>query len=251
VADVGEAFNFLAGRLEVLLSAERESVADLSHRLRTPMTTLRLQAETLSDPVEAAALIADIDALERAIDRLITEARRPSGAEDVPYRAADLAETVQHRASFWQVLADEQGRPTSLLIEPGEYPVAISSAELGALVDTLIENVFTHTGNGIGYILRVRKLADGRSSLTVQDEGSGFADLNVLRRGESSRGGTGLGLDIVAKAAERSGGGFRIGNAPGGGAEVVVAFGLPAPPEVAPSDPEDEPVEEPSAPVLG
>jgi len=249
VADVGEAFNFLAGRLGVLLTAERESVADLSHRLRTPMTTLRLQAETLSDPAEAGALLADIEALERAIDRLITEARRPSGGEDRPDRAADLAETVSHRASFWQVLADEQGRPTSLLIEPDEYPVAISSAELGALVDTLIENVFTHTEYGVGYILRVRKLSDGRSSLTVQDEGSGFVDLNVLRRGESSRGGTGLGLDIVARAAERSGGGFRIGNSPSGGAEVVVAFGLPQPATGATASSQGETVDEPSAPV--
>ena len=41
IADVGVAFNFLAERLRLLLAGERESVADLSHRLRTPLTALR------------------------------------------------------------------------------------------------------------------------------------------------------------------------------------------------------------------
>ncbi len=44
------ALNELAGRVEVLLAAERESVADLSHRLRTPLTALRLRAEAVDDP---------------------------------------------------------------------------------------------------------------------------------------------------------------------------------------------------------
>ncbi|NIT76487.1 MAG: HAMP domain-containing protein, partial [Thermoplasmata archaeon] len=43
IRDVGEAFNQLARRLDQLLVEERESVADLSHRLRTPLTSLRLQ----------------------------------------------------------------------------------------------------------------------------------------------------------------------------------------------------------------
>ncbi|NIS31581.1 MAG: HAMP domain-containing protein, partial [Actinobacteria bacterium] len=71
VAEVGEAFNFLAARLRVLLEAERESIADLSHRLRTPLTALRLQAETLTNREEAATLLADIDSLERAVSRMI------------------------------------------------------------------------------------------------------------------------------------------------------------------------------------
>ena len=116
IAEVGEAFNVLAERLDVLLEAERESVADLSHRLRTPLTALRLQAEMVSDEDERSSLKADIDELERAIDRLIEQARsRPVRvADDDP---VDLGEVVSHRAEFWQVLADEQGRPTSITIE--------------------------------------------------------------------------------------------------------------------------------------
>ena len=59
----------------------------------------------------------------------------------------------------------------------------------------------------------------------MEDSGTGFRDLSVTRRGKSSTGSTGLGLDIVAKAAQRTGGVMRIGRASTGGAEIVVVFG--------------------------
>ena len=224
IAEVGEAFNVLAGRLDALLAAERESVADLSHRLRKPLTALRLQAETLSNEDESAALRADIDDLEREIDALIQGARsrsvEASGEEEV-----DLGEIVAHRAAFWQILADEQGRATSVAIDPGRHPVALARTDLGAMVDVLIENVFAHTPAGCGYRLYVRTRVDGRHSFTVSDDGQGFDDLGVARRGASRAGSTGLGLDIVVRTAERTGGGVRLGSSRDGGAEVTVVFG--------------------------
>lgn len=224
IAEVGEAFNTLAGRLGALLVAERESVADLSHRLRTPLTALRLQAEMLSDPMESAQLKADIDDLERAVDELIQAARSRS-ARGSPIETVDLGEVVQHRAGFWRVLAEEQGRPTSVRIEEGDHPVPLPSSDLGALVDVLIENVFAHTPDGVEYRVVVRSRGEGGHSLTISDDGPGFADLGVMQRGRSGTGGTGLGLDIVVRTAERTGGGIRIGSSGSGGAEIEVVFG--------------------------
>ncbi|MEN8233362.1 MAG: HAMP domain-containing sensor histidine kinase [Actinomycetota bacterium] len=224
IAEVGEAFNILAGRLDDLLEAERESVADLSHRLRTPLTALRLQAETVADREDAAALLADIDQLEVAVDTMIAEARRESGGADTTM-TADVGEVVAHRSAFWQVLADEQGRATSLIIDPGEHRAPVPPDELGALIDVLIENVFGHTPQGAGYRIRVRSLSGGRSELSVEDSGPGFEALSAVRRGQSTSGSTGLGLDIVARTAERSGGSVRIGEAASGGALVSVVFG--------------------------
>lgn len=110
LAEVGEAFNFLASRLETLLREERETVADLSHRMRTPLTALRLQAETLRDSEAGDALLADIGQLERAVDRMIQEARRPTSDGDLEPPVADLGAVVRHRATFWKILADDQGR---------------------------------------------------------------------------------------------------------------------------------------------
>ncbi len=226
IAEVGEAFNTLAGRLDMLLEAERESVADLSHRLRTPLTALRLQAETLSDPEEAASLQADIDELEHQVNQMIQRARRQSSAGIVA-DSVDLGSVLTHRASFWQVLADEQGRPTSVSVEPGDHPIELQRVELGALIDVLIENIFAHTPAGVGYRLAVRTQGDGRQVLTVSDAGPGFGDLGVTRRGQSGAGSTGLGLDIVVRTVERTGGGIRIGTSIDGGGEISVVFGSP------------------------
>lgn len=224
IAEVGEAFNLLAGRLDSLLEREREEVADLSHRLRTPLTALRLQAEMISDADERESLRADIRALEEAVDMMIAQARAKSEPA-ITRDAIDLGEVVSHRAEFWRVLADEQGRPTSLSIDPGRHPVSISRAELGALIDVLIENVFAHTPAGVGYRLSVRTIA-GKCVLSISDDGPGFVDLAVRRRGRSGGGSTGLGLDIVERTAERTGGGMAIGTSRDGGAEVSVTFGL-------------------------
>jgi len=224
IAEVGEAFNVLAGRLDKLLEAERENVADLSHRLRTPLTALRLQAEMVTDAEERAALKSDIDALERAVDSMIEQARsRSVGADDL----VDLGDVVRHRAEFWQVLADEQGRPTAITVEAGSHPVGLSRSELGAMIDVLIENIFAHTPVGVGFRVSVRSTPGG-SLLLISDDGPGFADLSVPQRGQSGAGSTGLGLDIVARTAERTGGGMALGTTGDGGAEISVTFGLPS-----------------------
>ncbi len=229
VAEVGEAFNGLATRLRLLLEAERESVADLSHRLRTPLTALRLQAETLTNRDEAATLLADIDSLERAVSRMIEEARRPENDSAATERTADLAAVVRHRAPFWKVLADEQGRGVAVHTTGGVLEVPIGADELGALVDTLIENVFAHTPAGTGYAIWAGPDGDDKVALVVEDEGPGFAEEGMVRRGASTGGSTGLGLDIVQRAALRTGGDLEIGPRRGGGARVAVRFGRVAP----------------------
>ena len=223
IAEVGEAFNFLARRLADLLEAERESVADLSHRLRTPLAALRLQVELVSDRDDLAGLGKDLDRLEAAINGMIEEARSPQRTTD-RLAEADLGAVVNHRAAFWQVLADEQGRPTSVVVEDGQHRVPVSPEELGALVDVLMGNIFTHTDDGIGYRIRVMTTPAGVSELLVEDEGTGFP-AGSLRRGQSSSGSTGLGLDIVARSAERAGGSIRLGASEDGGASVRVRFG--------------------------
>ncbi len=223
IAGVGEAFNHLAGRLGSLLEQERESVADLSHRLRTPLTALRLQAETLQDPIESKALLHDIDQVERSVSRLIADARRPSQSDTAQ---CDLGPVTMHRAAFWQVLAEEQGRASTVEIRDEPLVVGLDADELGALVDTLLENVFAHTPNGVAYRVLVER-DDGVARLVVEDDGPGFPqDRSVLARGASGGGSTGLGLDIVSRAAERCGGGLEVGSRPGGGAHVEATFAL-------------------------
>jgi signal transduction histidine kinase len=225
VREVAGALNHLADRIRVLLQAERESAADLSHRLRTPLTALRLDAEALSDPAEAARLTAHVDALERAVTASIADARSPAEGH------CDAAAVVRERVAFWAVLAEETGRHSELSAPDPPVPVALPAAELAAALDALLGNVFAHTPDGVGFTVTVTATGTG-ARLVVADAGPGFPDpaasaRHVLERGASTADSSGLGLDIARRAAHRAGGRLTLDTAPGGGARVTLDLAAP------------------------
>ena len=116
--ELARALNGLAERIRELLAAERAVVADLSHRLRTPVTALRLDAEAVDNRALARRLSDHIAVLQRSIDAIVREARRPVRT-DLP-EVGDFAATVRERTDFWQVLAEDQDRPTEISIPEGE-----------------------------------------------------------------------------------------------------------------------------------
>ena len=81
VRRAGAGLNRLAVRIGELLAHERETVADLSHRLRTPLTALRIDAESLRDGAEMERLLADVGSVERTVSEIIREARRQREGE--------------------------------------------------------------------------------------------------------------------------------------------------------------------------
>ena len=215
VGEVGEAFNYLAARLGGLLTAERESVADLSHRLRTPLTSLRLQAEALTDAGEREQLMSQVDRLEKAVSQLIETARNP--AADEP-GACRLDEVVTKRVMFWSVLADSQRRDFADDLRSGDAVVAIGPEAVETMVDLLLENVFTHTPAGTP--LDVSTFVESSEAvIEVADRGPGFGAEQV-ERGVGSGASTGLGLDIARRLAESAGGGLSTDDRQGGGAIV-------------------------------
>lgn len=220
IVESGRAFNLLAERLTDLLAAERERVADLSHRLRTPLAALRLQAESTDNPNHRAALIADIANLEGEVTALIEDVRS-RGSEEAS--VADLDTVVGRRMGFWQVVAAAQDRELSVKRpEHGPVPVAAPDADVLTVLDNLIQNVLTHTEAGTGFSVTV---AAQPPSLTVNDQGKGLPSADVFERGSTTGKSSGLGLDIVRRIAEASGGDVRIGDGPG--ATIIVRFGNP------------------------
>lgn len=227
----GEAFNHMADRLARLLAAEREAGADLSHRLRTPLTALRVDLDGLAanpgDPARLAQSRSALDRLERAVDEIIAAARRPAGTVAGAGAAAgaagcDAAEVVRRRMAFWSALAEDQDRGWDLVGADAPAPVPVPEAELAAAVDALMGNVFRHTPHGTAFRLTVHR---GRHStgLLFGDAGPGIPDGDAaLRRGASGAGSTGLGLDIARRLAESTGGSLRIGTSPLGGAQIEV-----------------------------
>ncbi len=227
VVQLGLALNRLAVRIDELVAAERESVADLSHRLRTPMTALRLDLDMVRDGPAAERLREHLDHLSRTVDAVVKDARRPVSAS--VERFCDATEVVAERVEFWSALAVDQGRAVVRRIAPGPVMAAMEADDLRDLVDALVDNVFAHTPEGTGFTVELGRHTDGTVEVVVTDEGPGLPDSPVTERGQSGAGSSGLGLDIARRTAQAAGGGLAVGPGPAGGTQVVATLGPPGP----------------------
>jgi signal transduction histidine kinase len=236
LAEAGHAFNRMADRLVASRTDERELVADLSHRLRTPLTVLRLDADALdSDDTSVGSFsAAELDrrrtirrirqaivTLEGEIDVLINTARKTVAQEAAP-GMCDVSEVVRDRMVFWAALAGDQNRSYKVSGAQLRIPVSVPRAELAAALDAVLGNVFRYTPQGTAFEVAVTR-RDGYVAIRVDDAGPGIANPDrALRRGASDQGSTGLGLDIARRVAQQASGSVSIDRARLGGASVVM-----------------------------
>lgn len=213
--------NQISARVEKLIASEREFVADLSHRLRTPLTALRLDSESIGAGPVAERVRHAVTALETDVDDLIRSAERSTA---LTADSCDLAKVVRDRMAFWSTLADHQGRGCHFDCDVTEAPVGLPDKEVGAVVDSLLGNIFQHTPPGTPFAATVVRYA-GWVTLVIEDGGPGIADTEAaLRRGTSGRGSTGLGLDIARHAVEATGGTIHMDRGKLGGARIRLRF---------------------------
>ncbi|MEV6494157.1 HAMP domain-containing sensor histidine kinase, partial [Actinoplanes sp. NPDC051633] len=252
LAEAGYAFNRMADRLITSRTSEREMVADLSHRLRTPLTVLRLDAEAL-DPDDTHIgeySAAELDrrrgirrirqaivALEDEVDQLINTTRKAVAAQVAAtpeMGVCDAAEVVRERMVFWAALAGDQDRQHRVVGAHLRTPVQVARAELAAALDAVLGNVFRYTPQGTAFEVAISR-RDGWVAVRVDDAGPGIPDPErAMKRGESNQGSTGLGLDIARRAAQSTGGSVSLDRAAMGGASVVMLFAdADAPPKQA------------------
>ena len=222
VQELAGAVDRLVGRIQLLLARERENVADLSHRLRTPVTALRLRVETVGDADLRERLGADLDSLQATVDEIVREARRSEreGLDPQTDAVTVLADRVRH----WEPLAEDQGRPWEMDLATSGPLLRASRADLDALVDVLLDNVFSHTADTDA--VRITLTAtDDRVDLVVEDAGPGLpSGLDATGRGQSGAGSTGLGLSIAVRTAAECAGELTTSASDMGGARVAVTL---------------------------
>jgi signal transduction histidine kinase len=219
VVEVSLALDTLALRIGDLMQAEREHAADLSHRLRTPLTALRLDAERLEDRDEAARISAAVDDLEAVVTSVIAETRRERRQPE--QRSTDLAQAVRERMAFWGVLARGQGRSVELRLHDAPIPVSASRHDVQELLDVLFGNVLRHTQPGCSARVTTTAGVHGGGRLIVEDAGPGFDPEPQEPLG------TGIGLDIARRIAREAGGGISLGQSDLGGARIDAHLAAP------------------------
>jgi signal transduction histidine kinase len=217
VREVGQSLNALADRVDELIGTERAAAADLSHRLRTPVTALRAEVGLLVEGEARSRIEAAVDDLSRTIDGIIRDAQQPvrAGIGIV----SDLGEVVRARSEFWRVLAEDQRRPLEVDLPAEHLLTNVTASDLGAAVDALIDNVFSHTPDGTPFRIVVVAAGDAVTIL-VDDDGPGFPLGFGPARGASTRGSTGIGLDMARRIVEGAGGTLVAVTRAGGGGRV-------------------------------
>lgn len=235
--------NGLMQRLGTAFEAQRRFLADAAHELRTPVTALRLQLQGVQrarDEGERqrglAELEAGIDRSQRLVLQLLQVARTEPDGEATREEELDLAALVREQVATLSIKAEHAGIDLGA-DTAGPVPVCGDAAQLGVLVENLVENALRYTPAG-GVVDVSAAVEAGKAVLRVVDNGPGIAEserervFERFQRGDMARkqvpSGSGLGLSIVQAIARRHRATVELLTPPSGrGLEVRVS--LPSP----------------------
>jgi two-component system sensor histidine kinase CpxA len=242
LADLGRDFNGMADRIETLVTAQRQLLADVSHALRSPLARLNV-ALGLARRHSVAGVGEHLDRIELETERLntligqlLTMARVDSGVGLERWSVFDVAALVDEVAMDANYEARARG---CVVAVSGERNCLVNGAAdlIRGAVENVVRNAVRHTADGTRVDISLERRETTRRPtviITVRDSGPGVPDKIVPRlfvpfyRGphsDNNQNGTGLGLAITRRVFEVHGGTATAANAEGGG--LVVSLELP------------------------
>ena len=223
-------------------SLRREFVAGVSHELKTPITAIKMAAETLeySNPEESKRFVSIIQKEADHMDTLVNDMLLLSKIEFTKKFGTENLETFPLRAAIDEAVSihesEARRRNGSISVEcPGDLKIKADFTLLQIAVSNLIGNAVKYGGDGVAVAISAKRDAAGRIVVSVSDTGPGIAPENLPRlferfyrvdKGRSrAQGGTGLGLAIVKHVAALHGGDVFVRSAVGKGTEFSIVLG--------------------------
>lgn len=220
-----QSMNEALDHLERGLQRQREFNANAAHQLRTPLSVLMANVDTLEEPEIANRLRADVEQMSRIVSQLLLVAR----LETVPINldeVVDLNDAAAEIAASLAPLALASGRSLELVRSDEPVVIRTNTFAVRAALSNLIENAIKHTPAGTSVRLRVTD----RPSIEVIDRGAGVPFEQRAKiferfwRGDRGGNGAGLGLAIVDQIMKALQGSVSVGDASDGGALFTLIF---------------------------
>ncbi len=220
----------------------RDFVANVSHELKTPATSLKLLAESLEetldeDPVQARLFAAQLKKETERLAQLITDLLDLARLES--QERIDYPSIVDVRGVLMTVLSRMRrvARKKEITLQwkrfgkAAQYTVRGDETQLTSMFTNLIDNAVKYTPPG-GRVEVIGGSEDSEIVIRIADTGIGIPEgklsriferfYRVDRARSKATGGTGLGLSIVRHVAENHGGRVTVESAPGEGSTFTV-----------------------------
>lgn len=240
--DVAGTINELARRLNEVETTRRRLLSDLSHEMRTPLSSIDMHLEAIEDGVRAvddttlSVLRLNTGRLRRLAEDISTVSRAQEGHLELNSSPIDLAEVVASGSAVVKDVYAAKG-VTLRVNSPSPVRCVADRQRLGQVVTNLLTNALRHSHVGGMVTISASRSDDGRCEIEVQDEGEGIAPEDLRHvferffRADPARtsvdGGTGIGLTI-SRAIIDAHGGEILATSPGRGKGAAFKVRLPA-----------------------
>jgi signal transduction histidine kinase len=220
--EAAHAFNTMQDRLRRYLDSRTRVLAAMSHDLKTPLTRLRLQVETLDNPPMQERIGRELDEMEGMVREALSLFRglddgEPAAPVDIDALVAQIAEEFTGMGATVTVtghaLKSFVGKAQAL--KRCLTNLVANAIKFGGRADMVVED-------GAELQVRVRDAGPGIPPEELERVFEPFYRLENSRNRDS--GGTGLGLSIARDIAQAHGGTLNLSNLPGGGLEALLSL---------------------------
>jgi two-component system sensor histidine kinase BaeS len=247
LGEMALAFNTMAAELKQQHTLRRRVMADIAHELRTPLSVLQIDLESIEDglaeptPEVVTRLQEEVALLNRLVADLRMLSLAEAGELQLEVQPVDVGHLVQTAVDRVRGAAQEKGVSLTSELPEGLPAVAGDEQRLSQVLSNLLSNALRHTAPG-GQIAIAAEQVDGDDvRIAVQDNGEGIPAEELphvferFYRTDHARsrdtGGSGLGLAIARSLVEAHGGQIGVESVEGEGSTFALSLPVSGEPE--------------------